>query len=103
LNGLRTYRTCWLIHNQSTEPILRTDFVVVVALGVEVERGLHLRVPKHLLHSLRINLPLVHQLIAKAVAEIVESEAVSVWDLQRQRRLQLSASDSVEQRRADWN
>jgi hypothetical protein len=29
LNGLRIYRTCWLIHNQSTEPILRTDFVVV--------------------------------------------------------------------------
>ena len=60
LNGLRIYRTCWLIHNQSTEPILRTDFVVVVALGVEVKRSLHLRVPEHLLHSLRVYLPTVH-------------------------------------------
>jgi hypothetical protein len=57
LNGLRIYRTGWLIPNQSTEPVLRTDFVVVVALGVEVKRRLHLRVPKHLLHGLWINFP----------------------------------------------
>ncbi|MGA9710140.1 MAG: hypothetical protein WBL97_05535, partial [Candidatus Sulfotelmatobacter sp.] len=34
LNGLRINRTCWLIHNRSTEPVLRSDFVVVIALGV---------------------------------------------------------------------
>jgi len=47
LNGLPTYRTCWLIHNQSAELVPRTDLVLVVALGVKVKRGLHLRVPKH--------------------------------------------------------
>ncbi len=80
MNGLRTYRTCWLIHNQSTEPILRTDFVVVVALGVEIKRRLHLRVPKHLLHGLWINLTLIHQPIAEALTENMKSEAVSIWD-----------------------
>jgi hypothetical protein len=37
---LRIYRTCWLIHNQSTESILRPDFVVVFASGAKVERRL---------------------------------------------------------------
>jgi len=42
LNGLRSCRTCWLIQSQSTEPTLRTDFVIVIALRVEVERRLGL-------------------------------------------------------------
>jgi hypothetical protein len=39
-------------------------------LGVEVERRLHLRVPQHLLHGLRINLPLIHQPIAELLRRL---------------------------------
>jgi hypothetical protein len=75
-----------LIHNQSTEHLLRTDFVVVVPLRLQVERRLHLRVPGHLLHGLRINPRTVHQPIAEAVAQVVKSEAVSFWGFLRQPR-----------------
>ena len=103
LNGLRTYRTCWLIHNQSTEPVLRTDFVVVIALGVKVKRSLHFRMPPHLLHGLRINLPLIHQPIAEAVAQVVKSEAVSFWDSYASRDSSFPQVGPVEHRRADWD
>jgi len=97
LSGLGIYRTRWLIRNQSTEPILRTDFVVVIALGVKVKRSLHLRT----LHGLRVNFRLIHQPIAKAVAKIVKSEAVSVWESYACR--DSSQVTPVEHRRADWD
>jgi len=67
LNGLRIYRICFLIHNQSTELVLCTDRVVV-ALHIQVERRLNLRVPDwnvfsaglkrrcHFRHSFWVNL-----------------------------------------------
>ena len=54
------------IHNQSTELFLCIDFVVVVALRVEVKRCLRLRVSKHRLHRFHIRTG-IHQPIAEAV------------------------------------
>ena len=59
------------------EPSLGRACLIVIALRVEIERGLYFRVPQKALHRLRLHLPCVHQPITKAVPEIVESEALS--------------------------
>src|SRR5208282_4160058 len=81
LYHLRRFSCSVLIHNQSTKLLLCVNFVVIVAFRVQIEGGLHLRVPEHGLHGLRIDMGYVHQPIAEAVTQVVQPEAVSIRDV----------------------
>jgi hypothetical protein len=42
---------------------------------------LHLRVPQHFLHSLRIFFRLIHQPVAQRVPQVVKAEAMTIGNL----------------------